>query len=129
MECEILNWHTCVSISASFSPKMESLQFHCGLCNKLFKSEKLLKQHFYQSHREDTELLECVECGKKWKNKHQLKLHIINVHVKKHCDLCNLEVSSGNYKRHMKETHRVNESSLVNNFQCKQCHKTFVRKD
>ena len=86
---------------------MDYFEGKCTLCPKHFTSSDAFDKHQFQVHMVSYNEIGCEDCGKKLQNKYQLKLHQKNVHVKKTCDLCNVEVSFGNFSRHKRETHRV----------------------
>ena len=72
---------------------MDYFEAKCTLCPKHFTSSQALSKHKLQVNIVADNEIGCEECGKKLKNEYQLKLHQRNVHVKKTCELCNVEVS------------------------------------
>ena len=52
----------------------------------------------------------CEVCFKFFKSDIQLKKHHRNIHDKRTCELCNKEISAGNFNRHKKEHHLVLDS-------------------
>ena len=71
----------------------------------------------------------CEVCFKFFKSDIQLKKHHRNIHDKRTCELCNKEISAGNFNRHKKEHHLVLDSLLSGNFNCDKCKSSFTRKD
>jgi hypothetical protein len=79
---------------------------HCEICGRSFYSNNALMKHKAGFHNENKDQL-CTECGAAFKNKHELKKHLIR-HNKPDipCHLCSkLFNTSENYRRHLKRTH------------------------
>ena len=107
---------------------MEKLQLQCSHCQKLFTSDKGLKKHMLQVHRNDKILHYCNFCDKTFKYKYQVNLHQSNVHVKKVCEFCDKEIIAGNYNRHKMEKHLVIlDKNLKEKFECEKCGELFTR--
>ena len=63
---------------------------------KLFSSEKQLRNHFYNVHKESDEVFKCGDCGKHFTNKFKFSNHKIKVHTMQKCDVCGLDIAQGN---------------------------------
>jgi hypothetical protein len=63
--------------------------YQCEKCNKLYKTNKCLRQHIQIKHSR-IESLQCVKCDKHFSNKLSLKQHVYSVHPSKlhSCSFC-----------------------------------------
>lgn len=67
----------------------ESSQISCGVCNKIFNSDRALESHI-NVHKELQ--FPCEFCGKIYPSMYRIKRHIKRAHIPNKCDECN-EVS------------------------------------
>ena len=108
---------------------MDYFESQCYHCPKVFTSENALKKHKFENHYSVENKFDCKECGKWFQSKLKLNFHTRNSHKKKKCELCDVVVSEGNYRRHKKEKHLVLDGNLNSLFKCEKCVKAFTRKE
>lgn len=100
--------HKCRVCSEYFTNPVDHLHAdhpYCKLCNQYFMSEKSYKQHNKLEHTH-----ECIYCGKTYKIKIKLDIHLLNVHK---CSYCNEFFEN------------LQQHSIDNHFYCKLCRNTF----
>ena len=103
--------------------KIHEKIFSCDHCdNKQFMSKQDLEDHIDEFHDE----FRCPKCGKCFKNKFKLEIHVRNKHtkLKYKCDydLCEKSFSSyGDLKEHRDDVHKLDAKK----FGCKFCQKSF----
>lgn len=78
--------------------------YTCVECCKFFQTEKAFMQHKGKEHDHGKKTSECVVCGKMFKNRHAVNLHIKQVHEKStriNCTYCGKEL----YKKYVLPEH------------------------
>lgn len=81
--------------------------FPCNLCNKEYSSKLGLKSHQNRIHIEKGKV-DCTDCGKQFKFRQSLYVHIKSVHekLKAACEYCDKVFSKPSHKkRHIKSAH------------------------
>ncbi|XP_037970456.2 myoneurin [Plutella xylostella] len=102
----------------------------CPDCPKAFGAAYLLKMHAQDSHIAAI----CDVCGKKYANRHSLKMHSYN-HANLRCPICNRHYKSRfSFKKHVdakictKEVGWQKKDNGNKNFFCDSCGKGFAKK-
>nr|XP_015834135.1 PREDICTED: zinc finger protein 345 isoform X20 [Tribolium castaneum] len=97
------------------SDQEESAKQHtCRACRQKFESYHLLRRHRYHHHSSKTMSHLCPHCGKLFKTKYQLQLHL-EVHDNKlrhYCEVCN---------KYLKSTHLVRSHKLFHSVAGQKC--------
>lgn len=130
--------------------------FPCDICNAVYRSERLLKEHKNRVHNKKERHL-CHLCPSSFKHPQYLQDHIRSVHVhNKHfeCDICQKVLTSSKILLKHKKIHSgikphqcphcdkcfsegpnmrrhirlIHQSDHVNRIQCSDCQKTFTSK-
>ena len=112
--------------------KRLSLIVSCEVCRKTFSSEINLKSHRKYAHTED-KAHSCNQCGVKFKEKKNLRVHLLTVHkinqmVEKYCEeetttkfkceICESEfMYKNNLMAHMRSKHEESSGS----YGCNKC--------
>merc|ERR1712203_468547 len=84
----------------------------CKWCGKTYSVKERLKDHIIMEHEESTQY-QCEVCHRKQPSAIKLRHHIIDVHTKVTCDLCNEVLYNIHYmKKHKAQCKRLNKSFL-----------------
>ena len=69
---------------------MKIKKFKCDICEKLFKTKNILKNHFNQHHNNSGKVYYCDVCTKSFQTQRALVLHKKSLHEGKHynCESC-----------------------------------------
>lgn len=101
--------------------------FECSICHLKYKREEGLKQHHIRVHSETEAKFMCDHCGKRYKLKLDLLLHIGRTHMCniQICRFCGKAVKDvkGHEWRHQKRSRKTNMD-----FPCNLCFKKFRSK-
>uniref|UniRef100_A0A8D8BL98 Transcription factor grauzone n=1 Tax=Culex pipiens TaxID=7175 RepID=A0A8D8BL98_CULPI len=71
-------------------PTAEELKYHCERCDKSFSREIAYKRHMQDHEDSDHGRIKCEECGKMFKSRTVLYMHVRKKHVAPQfvCDIC-----------------------------------------
>lgn len=84
----------------------------CIHCMKLFAEEHSLNDHIRINHAVIKHI--CTDCSDEFDSERDLYFHLIRVHFKKECQLCNALVSFDDHQTHMNNAHKVtNYTTLI----------------
>ena len=108
----MMNFHVDETLEVEESKEeMESTAFLCDLCEKGYKSRRLLSKHKGTHQQSDQP---CNLCSKTYKSRMKLQNHINNVHGEKiQCNQCDkLYSSKRNWTIHQLNAHQNNGESF-----------------
>lgn len=102
----------------------------CIHCLKLFADEHSLNDHIRFNHAAIARI--CIDCSVEFVSEREFYFHLIRVHFKKECHLCDALVSFDEHQIHMANAHQViNYTPLMrldlsvdqqNQYNCQLCH-------
>ena len=93
----------------------------CTICGILVVN---LKGHVKNVHNSDAKKVQCPICGKSFKGKLHIKIHMVSHEEKQACPICGINVR--NVKDHIKAVHTEDDKKP---FQCQDCGKGFIKDD
>ena len=133
--CEMCGetWVSHLALELHFITAHQMVRYCCDKCDKAFNQKSLLKQHYAYNHREEETKLPCEVCGKLFSLKQDLRVHLRNVHhiwtripdnmKTKNCDKCDNTKFTNPMELNQ---HLISVHNDEKDFQCKECHKTWV---
>ncbi|XP_058798737.1 zinc finger protein 160-like [Phymastichus coffea] len=101
--------------------------FECAICHLKYKREETLQSHFVRVHSDMEEKYVCDHCGKRYKLKQDLMLHINQVHMCTYqiCRFCGKVVKNvkAHEWHHQKKLDREHDAKI---YPCGLCFKKFL---
>ncbi|KAK2140976.1 hypothetical protein LSH36_1193g00001 [Paralvinella palmiformis] len=107
-ECNI-EFNTKRAYNAHMVREHNTSLYTCKLCKTTFKSPEGYKIHMFKKHTEAENAFECSKCGKTFKMKHELAIHLKITHADQRaykCQLCTRAFKGkAALKRHLQTYH------------------------
>lgn len=109
---------------AEMHPTEDAVKFRCNRCPKVFVREIKYRKHMQDHEDCDRDEIKCEYCGKLYKSRHILYMHVRNKHAEPRfvCDICaKAFVMRSEFIKHKQEHENPDQLKM----QCQHCLKWF----